>query len=169
MSEINEPSKVDGELETPLSESESAASGPASDTENEVMPVVETQAVPRPTAPRTSVVPIPVTVEEIYSSLPEPAGPAVVGLGEVDDVSLSSCVYKNVYARKSLTVHHLQRRLVELGYTDANRDRDGYYGDLTRFAIAKFQAANGIDGDGMIDADTFSLIFKGDPNVRVTD
>jgi hypothetical protein len=165
VSEINEPDN----LETPLSESKSDAFGPALDTENEVMPVVAPTPTPRPTAPRTSVVPIPVTVEEIYSSLPEPAGPAVVGLGEVDDVSLSSCVYKNVYARKSLTVHHLQRRLVELGYTEANRDKDGYYGDLTRFAIAKFQSSNGIEGDGLIDAVTFALIFKGDPNVRILD
>jgi hypothetical protein len=165
VSEINEPDN----LETPLSESKSAASGPALDTENEVIPVVAPTPTPRPTAPLTSVVPIPVTVEEIYSALPEPAGPAVVGLGEVDDVSLSSCVYKNLYARKSLTVHHLQRRLAELGYTDANRDKDGYYGDPTRFAVAKFQAANDIKGDGMVDADTFSLIFKGDPNVRITD
>ena len=129
----------------------------------------EDRPIPKPTPPRTSVVPIPVTIEEIYSSLPEPAGPAVVGLGERDDVSLSSCVYKNVYARKSLTVHHLQRRLTELGYVEASRDKDGYYGDLTRFAISKFQAANGIDGDGLIDAATFSLVFKGDPNVRIVD
>jgi hypothetical protein len=159
----------DLDIETPASESKSAAFGPALDTETEVVPVVEAKPVPRPTAPRTSVVPIPVTVEEIYAALPEPAGPAVVGLGERDDVSLSSCVYKNDYARKSLTVHHLQRRLVELGYTEANRDKDGYYGDLTRFAIAKFQSSNGIEGDGLIDAVTFALIFKGDPNVRILD
>jgi hypothetical protein len=61
VSEINEPDN----LETPLSESKSAASGPALDTENEVMPVVAPAPTPRPTAPRTSVVPIPVTVEEI--------------------------------------------------------------------------------------------------------
>ena len=159
----------DSDIETPVSESESDASGPASDTETEVVPVVEAAPIPKPTPPRTSVVPIPVTVEELYSSLPEPAGPAVVGLGERDDVSLSSCIYKNLYARKSLTVHHVQRRLVELGYSDANRDKDGYYGDLTRFAIAKFQSSNGIEGDGLIDAATFALIFKGDPNVRIVD
>ena len=129
----------------------------------------EDKPIPKPTPPRTSVVPIPVTIEELYSSLPEPAGPAVVGLGEQDDVSLSSCVYKNVYARKSLTVHHLQRRLAELGYVEASRDKDGYYGDFTLFAIAKFQAANGIEGNGFIDAATFSLVFKGDPNVRIVD
>ncbi len=159
----------DSDIETPVSESESDASGPASDTETEVVPVVEAAPIPRPTPPRKSVVPIPVTVDEIYASLPEPAGPAVVGLGERDDVSLSSCIYKNVYARKSLTVHHLQRRLSELGYTDANRDKDGYYGAPTRFAIAKFQSSNGIEGDGLIDAATFALIFKGDPNVRIVD
>lgn len=137
--------------------------------EPEVAPVVEAKPVPKPSPPRTSVVPIPVTVEEIYAALPEPAGPAVVGLGERDDVSLSFCIYKNINARKSLTVHHLQRRLAELGYIDANRDKDGYYGDFTRFAVAKFQSSNSIEGDGLIDAVTFALIFKGDPNVRVVE
>jgi peptidoglycan hydrolase-like protein with peptidoglycan-binding domain len=133
--------------------------------------VSEVEAAPliRPSSPIKTSVPIPVNLEEIYSSLPEPAGPAVVGLGEVDDIYLSSCVYKNLYSKKSLTVHHMQRRLAELGYVEAARDRDGYYGDLTKYAIAKFQAANSIDGDGSIDSETFQLIFKGDPNVRVND
>jgi peptidoglycan hydrolase-like protein with peptidoglycan-binding domain len=133
--------------------------------------VSEAEAAPliRPSSPIKTSVPIPVNIEEIYSLLPEPAGPAVVGLGEVDDIYLSSCVYKNLYSKKSLTVHHMQRRLAELGYVEAARDRDGYYGDLTKYAIAKFQAANGIDGDGSIDSETFQLIFKGDPNVRVND
>jgi hypothetical protein len=123
----------------------------------------------RPSSPIKTSVPIPVDLEEIYSVLPDPAGPAVVGLGEVDDIYLSSCVFKNLHSKKSLTVHHMQRRLIELGYVEAARDRDGYYGDLTKYAIAKFQVANGIDGDGSIDSETFQLIFKGDPNVRVND
>jgi len=130
---------------------------------------VEAAPLVRPSSPIKTSVPIPVDLEEIYSALPVPAGPAVVGLGEVDDIYLSSCVFKNLHSKKSLTVHHMQRRLIELGYVEAARDRDGYYGDLTKYAIAKFQAANGIDGDGSIDSETFQLIFKGDPNVRVND
>ena len=130
---------------------------------------VKTAPLIRPSSPIKTSVPIPVSLEEVYSSLPEPAGPAVVGLGEVDDVYLSSCVFKNLHSKKSLTVHHMQRRLTDLGYVEAARDRDGYYGDLTKYAIAKFQEANDISGDGSIDSETFQLIFKGDPNVRLND
>ena len=72
-----------------------------------------------------------------------------------------------MYARKSLTVHHLQRRLAELGYGDAAADRDGWYGDLTKAAVESFQGDNKLEATGIIDADTFKRIFAGDPNVLV--
>lgn len=89
----------------------------------------------------------------------------VVSGGEVDAVHLAKCVYKNKFERKSLTVHHLQRRLVELGYKEAGSDADGYYGDLTKSAVHKYQEANGIPATGLMDVDTFINIFNGDPNV----
>ena len=117
--------------------------------------------------PKKYAEPIPVNMNRVYNALPAPAGPAVVGNGVTDEVSLSACVYRNSYARKSLTVHHLQRRLGELGYAIALRDRDGWYGDVTRAAVQDFQDKNGIEGDGIVDAATFSAIFAGDPNVTV--
>lgn len=99
-------------------------------------------------------------------NIPAPNGPAVVSDGLVDDVALAACVYKNLHARKSLTVHHLQRRLEELGYAEAGMDKDGYYGDLTKFAVASYQRDNKLEGDGLVDAETFLAIFKGDPNVN---
>ena len=96
-----------------------------------------------------------------------PHATAVVGNDATDPVSLAACVYKNPYARKSLTVHHLQRRLNELGYTDANADLDGWYGDLTKNAVAKFQESNGMDASGLMDMVTLEKIFSGDPNVHV--
>ena len=98
-------------------------------------------------------------------SLPQPAGPAVVSDGLVDEVKLSACVYKNLYAKKSLTVHHLQRRLNELGYTVAYGDRDGWYGEGTQRAIDAFREDRKIKSIGTIDAETFLAIFDGDPNV----
>ena len=92
---------------------------------------------------------------------------AVVSGGEKDDVFLANCVYKNVYSRKSLTVHHLQRRLTELGYVEANADKDGWLGDLTKAAITKFQKDKGLNATGQVDADTFTKIFEGDSNVNV--
>lgn len=98
---------------------------------------------------------------------PPAAQHAVVGNGETDDVILSRCVYKNAYARKSLTVHHVQRRLTELGYREADADKDGWYGDGTKNAVADFQVYLGIEGDGTMNADTFAAIFDGDHNVTV--
>lgn len=92
---------------------------------------------------------------------------AVVGTGSTDEVYLSKCVYKNQYARKSLTVHHLQRRLTELGYKEADSDKDGWYGDLTKHAVSELQADRGIEGSGLMNAETFAAIFYGDPNVTV--
>jgi hypothetical protein len=91
----------------------------------------------------------------------------VVGTGDQDEVRLDACVYMNKYARKSLTVHHLQRRLTELGYGEADSDRDGWYGELTMEAVKAFQGDNSLEATGLMDADTFKRIFAGDPNVKV--
>lgn len=86
---------------------------------------------------------------------------------DADIVYLSKCVYKNKYARKSLTVHHLQRRLNELGYREAYSDKDGWFGDLTRSAVAAFQKDNNLEGEGNMNVATFQAIFAGDSNVVV--
>jgi hypothetical protein len=144
---------------------------PAEQTEpvaTEAEPDAVEQIVSEKPAPKVvlrgkGTVPIPSALVALRE---EPAGPAVVGNGNVDEVLLSSCVYKNLYVRKSLTVHHLQRRLTELGYSEASLDKDGYYGDITKTAVARFQSENGIAGNGLIDAPTFVAIFDGDPNVK---
>ena len=91
----------------------------------------------------------------------------VVGNGDADDVYLAKCVYKNIYERKSLTIHHLQRRLEELGYKDVIGDRDGWLGELTMISVEKFQQDKGLAATGKVDADTFRKIFEGDTNVNV--
>jgi peptidoglycan hydrolase-like protein with peptidoglycan-binding domain len=110
---------------------------------------------------------IPIPSRPIVPQEVTPAGPAVVGFGVFDEVFLDKCIYKNVYNRKSLTIHHLQRRLYELGYIVALKDKDGYYGDLTRSAVAQFQADRNLAGDGLMTAEAFELIFANDPNVKV--
>lgn len=134
-------------------------------------PVVE--IVPEPvvvaTPKKKGTTPIQVNIDDIRAELPEPAGAFVVGNGVVDNVSLSKIVYKNEVARKSLSVHHLQRRLNELGFVDAYKDRDGYFGLPTRNAIAKFQEANKLHPSGTVDKELLELLFKGDPNVKVVD
>jgi len=127
--------------------------------------------VDEPTAVVEEDTPAPVVEpEQVIVEEPAPAAhhasEAVSG-EDIDNVILANCVYKNVYARKSLTVHHLQRRLIELGYKDADADKDGWLGDETVASIKEFQADRGMDVTGSVDADTFTKIFEGDVHVRV--
>jgi peptidoglycan hydrolase-like protein with peptidoglycan-binding domain len=120
------------------------------EAEPEVQPEAEPTPKPKPVAP------------------PVAAPNAVVGKGERDDVLLSRMVFKNPHAHKSLSVHHLQRRLTELGYGEAGADQDGLIGTLTVSAIYKYQTDNkNLNRDGIVDADTLQAIFDGDPNCNV--
>jgi len=146
-------------------------------TEETPAPVEVPQPEPVVVVPQPELQPEPVAVPEpepvpmpAAESKPKPKAPsrnAVVSGGDKDDVFLANCVYKNVYSRKSLTVHHLQRRLTELGYVEANADKDGWLGDLTKLAITKFQKDKGLSATGTVDADTFTKIFEGDNNVNI--
>ena len=113
--------------------------------------------------------PEPVVVPEVVPTLvvDTPTEKHVIGTGDTDDVYLAKCVYKNIYERKSLTIHHLQRRLEELGYKDAAGDKDGWLGELTMIAVEKFQKDKGLAATGKVDAETFRKIFEGDSNVNV--
>jgi hypothetical protein len=122
-------------------------------------PIIEPEVVVEPT-PTPEPTPEPVAVEK------PKAAQAVSGNG-VDEVFLANCIYKNVFARKSLSVHHLQRRLIELGFKDADADKDGWLGDETVSAIKNFQASKGLDVTGSVDATTLTKIFEGDHNVQV--
>lgn len=91
----------------------------------------------------------------------------VVGDGDTDPVYLREIVYRNIKKRKSLSVHHLQRRLNDLGYAEAYADPDGFYADLTKSAVARYQRDNKLVETGIVDADTFNAVFKGDANVTL--
>lgn len=136
----------------------------------EAEPEAEPEAVeapkPKPLPVRVSV-PVAVDIDAVKDSLPEPAGPAVVGNGVVDEVFLSACIYRNTNSQKSLTVYHLQRRLVELGFAEADLDKQGFFGGPTKLAVRNFQASKKLDATGVVDAVTFKAVFKGDPNVKV--
>lgn len=97
----------------------------------------------------------------------QPANHYVVGGTTNDTVHLSACVYKNPYARKSLSVHHLQRRLVELGFDVAGADKDGWYGDLTAQAVGQWQKANKKPVTERLTLDELLDIFKDDPYIEV--
>lgn len=115
-------------------------------------------------------------VQIVEAVIPTPAvattAPAtvysVVSGADKDVVSLKNIVFKNAIQRKSLSVHHLQRRLVEWGFADAYADRDGYFGDNTLKSIHDFQDSKGLP-TGDLDIVTLKAIFEGDSNVKVTE
>jgi peptidoglycan hydrolase-like protein with peptidoglycan-binding domain len=139
--------------------------------------VVEEEIIVEEIAPVEDIV--PVTVEKkkpakvevkkntFSAQTPPPTTPHVVSANETDNVFLSQCVYKSKVSHKSLTVHHLQRRLKEWGFKSAYTDKDGYYGDKTKKSVAEFQEFVGLEVTGLMDAETFTKIFEGDTNVTV--
>jgi len=97
------------------------------------------------------------------------AANAVVSGAERDTVTLSRLVpVVQAKTRKSLSVHHLQRRLAELGYSDAHADRDGAWGSLTDSAVRAWQKDSGYEADGTLTFDQAEALFEGDPNVEVS-
>ena len=92
---------------------------------------------------------------------------AVVSNDAVDTVHVSKVVVHNKAQKKSLSVHHLQRRLNEWGFTSAYLDKDGYCGDHTISAISAFQTHVGLPVTGAPDFTTLERIFEGDTNVKL--
>lgn len=116
------------------------------------------------------VIPEPVAVAPVEPPIPTPQPQPVrhvVTNNDTDPVYLKQCIYENKFNKKSLTIHHVQRRLVELGYNDAVGDKDGWYGELTALAVKAFQKNKGLDSTGLMDEATFTKLFEGDTNVEV--
>lgn len=66
--------------------------------------------------------------------------------------------------KKSLSVHHLQRRLVDVGYDTAAADVDGRFGPVTEDALGQWLEANGYTS---LTLEAAVELFDGDPNVNV--
>ena len=156
-------------------ENEDVVPIPEEPTTPEAIEEVVSETIPTPVTVHTPApevvrgIPQKVDIEAVRESLPEPAGPAVVGFGEHDDVLLSALVFKENNHTRSLSVYHLQRRLGELGYSEGTRDRSGSYGDMTSVAVAKFQRDNNLEISGHVNKDTAEAIFADDPNVQLVD
>ena len=149
---------VEEELELEL---EAEVEVGADEAQAEAKAVEEIVAVEETPAPVVEVAPVTINTNVPATTY------AVVGGGVIDPVHLSKCVFKSLTHKRSLTVHHLQRRLKEWGYMDAYLDKDGYFGDLTLKSVNEFRKDHGIVSDLAIDAKTFSAIFEGDTNVTV--
>ena len=144
----------------------------------EETPVVAEAAVvveEQPVAPAPEPTPEPAPQPEPEPT-PEPAprkravksGVGIIVSGtDSDDVRLDMCIYKNPATRKSLSVHHLQRRLVECGFNEAGTDKDGWYADATKRAVEQYQAANNRAVTGAVDADMLVALFADEPFINV--
>ena len=144
----------------------------------EETPVVAEAAVvveEQPVAPAPEPTPEPAPQPEPEPT-PEPAprkravksGVGIIVSGtDSDDVRLDMCIYKNPATRKSLSVHHLQRRLVECGFREAGTDKDGWYADATKRAVEQYQAANNRAVTGAVDADMLVALFADEPFINV--
>jgi peptidoglycan hydrolase-like protein with peptidoglycan-binding domain len=118
-----------------------------------------------PTPPKKEAEPAPVSAPP--KSLAPRTAYAVVSGKNQDDVHLSKAVYKNTARKRSLTVHHIQRRLTEWGHYDAFLDKDGFYGDSTKKSVIEFQDRMGIIATGLMDIETMTKLFENDTNVVV--
>lgn len=61
---------------------------------------------------------------------------------------------------QSDSVKDLQEYLVKYGYLDSDK-ATGYFGELTKTAVANFQSKNGLTADGLAGAKTISLLHSG--------
>ena len=143
---------------------------------NEETPAVEETPVVAEAAVVVEEQPVAPAPEPTPEPTPEPAprkravksGVGIVASGaDSDDVRLDMCIYKNPATRKSLSVHHLQRRLVECGFNEAGTDKDGWYADATKRAVEQYQAANNRAVTGAVDADMLVALFADEPFINV--
>lgn len=90
---------------------------------------------------------------------------AVVGAGETDLIKYSSA--RPSSQKRVLTVLHIQRRLMDLGFSEAASAPGGRYEALTESAVRKYQESLGEAATGLLTRDQFAALFEGDPNVEV--
>lgn len=90
---------------------------------------------------------------------------AVYGAGDTDTIRYSSA--KPSQNHKVLTVLHIQRRMVQEGFHEAEASSGGDYDELTRRSVAQYQESIGAEPTGVLTRDEFAELFDGDPNVTV--
>lgn len=124
------------------------------------------------TAPAEESKHVPAAPKGTRKAEPKPKDPSAPGAvvsphSDTDPVRHAQAIYESKHSRKSLTVHHLQRRLTDLGYAEAAADRDGWYSAYTALAVTNWQKDKGYEETGLITRDQFAEVFDGDVNVEV--
>lgn len=88
----------------------------------------------------------------------------IVSGGVVDQVRVSRL---GPGTNKSLSVHHVQRRLTEWGYADVYRDRDAFWREGTTDALDAFKRDEKLEDFEL--RDVLARLFENDANVEVVD
>lgn len=94
-------------------------------------------------------------------------GPHTITENNRDVLDVNQIVVKNIFRKKSLTIHHIQRVLNELGYTSVNVDPDGFYGDGTLDAVRSYQAQTKNDVTGVLTKEQLTVLFEHDDSAVV--
>jgi hypothetical protein len=108
----------------------------------------------------------PTTVEEltpVATDTPVEDGSAP---SEVAEVYEDKIIFKNIYAKKSMSVWQVQRRLNDLGYDAVRAAKPGYFEEITLKAVKDYRADKNL-GDGEIDAKFLKSLFAGDKAVKL--
>lgn len=63
-------------------------------------------------------------------------------------------------------VKHVQKRLLQLGYSVGVDGSDGFYGSDTEAAVKLFQKAKGLEVDGWVGRNTWTALFKDDKEAK---
>jgi peptidoglycan hydrolase-like protein with peptidoglycan-binding domain len=108
----------------------------------------------------------PTTVEEltpVATDTPVEDGSAP---SEVAEVYEDKIIFKNIYAKKSMSVWQVQRRLNDLGYDAVRAAKPGYFEEITLKAVKEYRADKNL-GDGEIDAKFLKSLFAGDKAVKL--
>jgi len=129
---------------------------------------------PEAVKPTKTSVPSPDEEPKQASAKPAGAKPAtrkiapgsVVSGEDTDPIKYSSA--KPSPLKRVLTVLHLQRRLVEEGFTEAASSPGGRYDELTKRAVSQYQESLGEAATGLLTREQFAGLFEGDPNVSVS-
>ena len=104
-------------------------------------------------------------VEETPKLEPAPKSAyAVVGRDVQDEVHLTV----GYGSGKSLTAHHIQRRLAERGFGEVYRDRDGFWRDGTDDALFQFRTSRNLPEDASM-REILTSLFENDDNVKIVD
>lgn len=77
------------------------------------------------------------------------------------EVRLSKVIFESKFNRNSASVRIVQTRLIELGYTDAGADRQGWVSEGTASALTEFAKDSGIEAHNIYTQDLLNALFEG--------